>query len=87
MWRLRDPADRDRFTALLRSLDGNVPGLRDLEVGTQLEAVSDGFDVVLISRFDRLEDLEAYRAHPFHVEVASQLATMRTERAVVDFAK
>lgn len=87
MWRLSDrsPEGIDEFTGLLRSLEGNVPSLQAIEVGVNWLDDPQADDVVLISRFASRDDLEAYRVHPFHRDVAGRLAKMASTRTVVDF--
>jgi hypothetical protein len=87
MWRLQDPTPERlaRFTGLLRSLEGNVPSLQEIEVGLNGLDDPNAFDVVLITRFASPADVDAYRAHPFHQGVAAELGAMTRERSVVDF--
>ena len=87
MWRLRDPTPEriERFSGLLRSLDGNVPYLQELEVGLNWLDDTEAYDVVLITRFASRADADAYRAHPFHQGVAAELKAMAEARSVVDF--
>lgn len=88
MWRLHDPSPARvaRLTGLLRSLERNVPTLSAIEVGVNAVAGADARDVVLIARFERWEDLEAYRSHPFHLDVATEIASLTDSRAYVDFS-
>jgi hypothetical protein len=87
MWRLEEPTPErvERFTSLLRSLEGEVPGLLRIEVGVNWLEDPNAFDVVLITRFATRADVDAYRLHPFHVAVAAELKTMAAARSVVDF--
>jgi hypothetical protein len=87
MWRVEDPTPErlERFTGLLRSLDGKVPSLLEIEVGVNWLDDRDAHDVVLVTRFASRADADAYRVHPFHQEVAGQLKAMTAARSVVDF--
>ena len=55
-------AVRDR----LLSMQGKVDLLRHLEAGTDLIRSERSYDVALLTRFDSLEDLQAYQVHPYH---------------------
>ncbi|THB63904.1 MAG: Dabb family protein [Spirochaetaceae bacterium] len=70
----------------LNSLPGKVPQIRHFEVGApDISGSPAGFDIVLYSRFDSSEALEAYRVHPAHQIVAELINGLVSERAVVDY--
>ncbi|MCL2423401.1 MAG: Dabb family protein [Micrococcales bacterium] len=92
MWTFADEAaGADRATNLARAaadvaaLDGLVPGMRHLEVVVAPEHLNHTHDLLLIADFDTADDLAAYQRHPQHVEVASFITQVRTDRAVVDY--
>lgn len=58
-------AARDR----LLSMKGKLSMLRHLEVGIDLVRSERSFDVALYSRFDTMDDLNAYQVAPYHAEV------------------
>lgn len=72
---------RDR----LLTLDGNVPVLRHLEVGIDFLRSDRSYDLALMAKFDSPEDLQAYQVHPFHVEIANYMATVRDSTVTVDY--
>ena len=43
------------------------------------------YDAVLVSDFDSLEDLAAYKADPRHQAVSALCKSIRTDRAAVDY--
>ncbi|CAH2031122.1 Dabb family protein [Trichlorobacter ammonificans] len=57
-------AVRDR----LLSMQGNVDLLRHIEVGTDVIRSERSYDVALLTRFDSLDDLQAYQVHPYHAQ-------------------
>ncbi len=69
LFKLNDPrpdilaATRD----LLLSMDGKVPQLRHLEVGIDLIRSPRSYDIALVTRFDSLDELNAYQVDPYHV--------------------
>ncbi len=58
-------ATRDK----LLSMEGNIDLLRHLEVGVDLIRSERSFDIALTTRFDSLDDLQAYQIHPYHAGV------------------
>jgi Stress responsive A/B Barrel Domain len=68
LFKLNDPcpetvaATRD----LLLSMDGKVPQLRHLEVGVDLVRSPRSYDIALVTRFDSLDELNAYQVDPYH---------------------
>lgn len=85
LFRFPDGADVDGVVARLRSMDGNVPTLRHLEVGRDENRSDRAWDVCLVTRFDSKDDLDAYQADPFHREVAAFIGAQNGESAVVDW--
>lgn len=67
-FKLADPtveniaAVRDR----LLSMQGRIDLLRHLEAGCDLIRSERSYDVALLTRFDSLDDLQAYQVHPYH---------------------
>ena len=58
----------DAVKNMLLSMDGKVPMLRHLEVGTDLIRSERSYDVALYSKFDSIEDLKAYQIYPYHAD-------------------
>lgn len=90
MWKLKDgvaPADARlaQAAADLGALVGVVPGLRDLEFGTDFSGLAFSWDVALTSSFDSREDLANYQVHPDHVAIAAVLGELFADKALVDF--
>lgn len=78
-------SDATAFSARLRALEGQIPGLLSIEVGIDLGHLSDHADMVLTSKHASYPDLEAYQAHPLHTEVAAYGRTVVAERITVDY--
>lgn len=70
---------------LLEGLKGKIEELRFIEVGTNYELVTPGFDIALISHFRSVEELDRYRVHPDHVAVAKRMSELVEARAAVDY--
>ena len=91
MWRLNGAtpdAKREQALAIkvaLEALNGNIPGLRHLEVGIDLSAEDSSADVVMVSDFDDRAALESYHSHPLHKLAGEVVKATRCERRVVDY--
>jgi Stress responsive A/B Barrel Domain len=60
------PENSNAVKEMLLSMDGKIPMLRHLEVGTDVIRSERSYDVALYTRFDSLADLQAYQVHPYH---------------------
>lgn len=81
----RSPENIARVRDRLLTLNGNVPVLRHLEVGTDFLRSDRSYDLALTAKFDSPEDLEAYQVHPFHVEIANYIASVKESTITVDY--
>jgi hypothetical protein len=60
-------ADRAQVAAASREVLAVVPGVRAFDVGQPADAAAEkSWDLLLLLRFDDLDAVEAYRAHPNH---------------------
>ncbi len=67
-FKLQDPTS-EKIAAVkdkLLSMDGKISQLRHLEAGIDLTRSERSFDVALVTKFDSLDDLQAYQVHPYH---------------------
>lgn len=71
--------------SLLEGLRGKIKELKHIEVGVNYELNSKSYDLVLISHFNSIEDLDKYRIHPEHEKVVARFSELRLERAAVDY--
>lgn len=85
MWKFRPgtEAEQAAFLEGLRGLMGVVPQLRGCEVARNVG--QGNYDAVLVSDFDSLEDLAAYKADPRHQAVSALCKSIRTDRVAVDY--
>jgi len=70
---------------MLEELQKKITEVKYIEVGTNYETDSKSFDLALISHFESLEDLDAYRVHPEHLKVVERIKETTVERAAVDY--
>ena len=85
MWKFKPgtEAERDKFLDGLRALYGVIPQIKAQEVG--LNCAPGNYDAALISTFDSLEDLAAYKSDPRHAAVSRLCKSIREDRAAVDW--
>ncbi|TSK05835.1 MAG: Dabb family protein [Geobacter sp.] len=70
----------------LLSMEGKVEMLRHLEVGVDLIRSERSADVALYTKFDSLEDLQAYQVHPYHAnEVAAYMKSVCSSVVAADY--
>ena len=88
MWKLKSTVSEDEKLEIKRKLEalkGVVPSLKEIEVGIDFSDKAASMDLVLVSVFDSVEDLEAYAKHPAHCSVVDYVVPRVEKRAVVDF--
>lgn len=83
MWKFQEGADPTEFLTKLAALEGVIPQIRSMKVRCSLTP-GKGYDAVLVSEFDTLEDVETYKVDPRHVAVSSLCKAIRTERCAID---
>ncbi len=70
----------------LLSMNGKVAQLRHLEAGIDLIRSERSYDVALLTRFDSLDDLQAYQVHPYHAgEVVPLMKSVCSSIVAVDY--
>lgn len=77
----------EKVANILRAMEGKIPQLKEIEVGVDELHTERSYDVALITRFESLEDMDAYQIHPYHVnEVLAHLRPMLEYSKVVDYS-
>ena len=73
-FKLKDnrPEECEKAAAVLRSMEGNVPLLRGIEVGTDFLHSARSYDVILQVVLDNAEALEAYQQDAYHCGVVKK---------------
>ena len=90
MWQLRPEAEGRTKTEnaqiikdSLEGLIGQIPGLCSLRAGIN---ENDGeYDLVLVTQFPSMADLQTYDAHPAHQQIKSYIQKAAQSRICVDF--
>lgn len=71
---------------VLANMEGKIPQLLHIEVGTDVLHGERSYDLALITKFISLEDMQAYQVHPLHVEVGQHIKSVTDGPSVcVDF--
>lgn len=78
--------DAHEIAGRLTALETQIPGIQSIRVDRDLGLVAGHWDVALVSEHDDNAALEAYQVHPAHKEVAAFIATVISDRAVVDYS-
>ena len=91
MWKFKENAEgktREENMAIVRerlfALPAIIPEIKFMQIGRDVSRTEMSYDMMLVTRFDSLEDLHTYKVHPAHVEVASYVAKVKTARVVLD---
>ncbi len=87
LFKLKDPSPENlkKTCEVLWGMKGKIPFMRSIEVGVDMVHSPRSYDLALVARFDSLEDLQAYQAHPVHLEVLNYMATVREAAVAVDY--
>ncbi|MCF8359736.1 MAG: Dabb family protein [Prolixibacteraceae bacterium] len=75
----------NELEARLMTLKETIGELRYIEVGKHIDIQSPSYDLCLITHFDSVKDLDAYRVHPDHQKIVKFIMEVTTSRAAVDF--
>lgn len=87
MWKFKEGEQENMmlFRERLLALKGQIPEIRSMEVGINVNPSERSYDAVLVSEFDSLEALNSYSTNPLHVAVADFCKSIRTGSVSVDY--
>lgn len=69
--KLKNPEkDISEVQSALLSMKGKIDILLDIQIEKNVRPEEGAYDVLFITKFASLEDLDAYLAHPAHLEVS-----------------
>ena len=69
----RDADQVKKAQEVLLGLKGKIECLQDIQVELNMRPSSSAYDLLLITKFDSLVDMDAYLIHPVHLEVAKYI--------------
>ncbi len=82
----QSPANVVKTRNVLLSMAGEISLLRHLEVGADVIRSERSYDLALVTKFDSLEDLQAYQVHPYHAgEILPYMKSVATSVVAVDY--
>ncbi|MCI8399842.1 MAG: Dabb family protein [Oscillibacter sp.] len=86
MWKFRPGTEEQQaeFLNKLRGLQGVIPELLRSEVAVNVGS-GGNYSAVLVSEFESLEALEAYKNDPRHKVVSALCKSIREDRVAVDY--
>jgi len=86
-FKLKDRSEENAQKAkdVLMSMEGRISQLLHLEVGIDILHSDRSYDLVLYSKFDSMEDLDAYQVHPVHQEIVKYMKSVGDATVAVDF--
>ena len=87
LFKFHSPVDAacDEARRRLLAMRARIPMLREIEVGRDVGGDPRAFDLCLITRFDTMAELDAYRVHPEHQAVVAYLKTVTEKSVVADY--
>jgi len=92
MWKLAEEAEghgkEENFAIIrerLEALDPVIPQLKSIHVYRNVNPTDKNSDVVLVTTFDSLEDLNVYAAHPEHLKVGQFIGSVAFSRTAIDY--
>jgi hypothetical protein len=88
LFRLEDPSPENISSTaeILRSMEGQIPELKGIEVGINQRDTPNSHDIALVTRFESWEDYDVYRAHPYHKDpVLKHMHAVAAGAAVADY--
>lgn len=85
MWKFRPgtEAEQTQFLTELGGLQGVIPELLRSEVAVNVG--QGNYDAVLVSEFESLQALDAYKNDPRHKAVSALCKSIREDRVAVDY--
>lgn len=87
-FKLKDnsPAECDKAADILRSMEGNVPLLRGIEVGVDFLHSPRSYDIILQVKLDNRDALEAYQNDEYHCSVVKKhMHTVAESSVAIDY--
>lgn len=87
LFKLKDgsPENVERTAQVLRDMEGKIGELRSIEVGIDVLHSERSYHIGLVTKFDSMDDLQAYQVHPVHKKVIEHMAVVRESSVCVDY--
>lgn len=79
----RSPKQIEQVQTVLLSMRGKIDVLLDVQAEANIRPGLSAYDLILITKFASLEDMEEYLIHPAHLDVAKWIGTVLETQASV----
>ncbi|HML06308.1 MAG TPA: Dabb family protein [Methanobacterium sp.] len=81
----RNSENIEKAKNVLMDMEDKIKELKHIEVGIDITNSNRSYDIVLLTKFDNVEGLEAYQINPLHVKVAEYLGSVSESIVAVDY--
>jgi hypothetical protein len=82
----RSPEAIEATMQVLNNMKGKIDVIQDMAVGKDVLHLDRSYDIALIVKFNKLDDIKIYDTHPLHEEVKSHMSKVLDGKSVsVDF--
>jgi Stress responsive A/B Barrel Domain. len=82
----RDADSIKKTQEVLLSMRGKIDVLIDIQAEINIRPGESNYDIILITKFASLEDLDKYLIHPNHLEVAKFIGSVLDTQASVCYS-
>lgn len=82
----RDADSIKKTQEVLLSMRGKIEVLIDIQAEINIRPGESNYDIILITKFASLEDLDKYLIHPNHLEVAKFIGSVLDTQASVCYS-
>lgn len=82
----RDADNIKKTQEILLSMRGKIDVLIDIQAEINIRPGESNYDIILITKFASLEDLDKYLIHPNHLEVAKFIGSVLDTQASVCYS-
>ncbi|AJH00519.1 stress protein [Clostridium beijerinckii] len=82
----RDTDNIKKTQEVLLSMRGKIEVLIDIQAEINIRPDESNYDIILITKFASLEDLDKYLIHPNHLEVAKFIGSVLDAQASVCYS-
>ena len=92
LFKFRKTEDPENFERTRNEMKSKLDALPDVinvikyfDTGININPIQRAWDLVLVSEFESMEDLETYRVHPAHQEAVEFFNSVKDQAASVDY--
>lgn len=86
LFKLKEGVSKEETAKVLRSMEGLVPQIRDIEVGIDFLGSERSYDVMLTVLVDDETALDAYQNDPYHCDVVKKyMHANRSASVAIDY--